>query len=186
VRTLRQDLSPREQRRGAIRSADRDLPTLLEGLRSPDRELRVSSAVALGKIGTARAIDSLIANLRTSDDASVLTVSAREFSRLGELAAVPTIESVLIERGDEIHSAVGKRALVGTLGGFAQRSSVPALRARLADPDGATRKRAARALRRINYPESRGALEQSSRELSWWRGRWARRALASMITDLTR
>jgi HEAT repeat protein len=113
-------------------------------------------------------------------------VSARKLVRLGELCAVPTIESVLMERGDQLDGAAGKRAMVATLGGFAQRSSVAALSARLADPDELTRKRAARALGRINYPESRGALERASRELSWWRGRFARRTLSRMCRDLAR
>jgi HEAT repeat protein len=183
-------LSPRAQRKRAtrlgVRGTDRDLPTLLEGLRSPDRAVRVASAVAIGAMETVRAVDALIGNLRVTSDASVVMVSARKLVRLGEVRAVPTIESVLTERGDRINGAVGKRALVATLGGFAQRSSVPALSARLADPDGLTRKRAARALGRINYPESRRAVQLACRELSWWRGRWARRTLARMCAELAR
>jgi HEAT repeat protein len=183
-------LSVRQQRRRAarlrVRGTDRDLPTLLAGLRSADRAVRVGSAAALGRIATARAVAALVESLRVSRDASVVTVSARKLLRLGEVRAVPTIESVLLERGDQLDGAGGKQALVATLGGFAQRSSVPALAARLADSDGLTRKRAAKALARINYPESRRALEVVSRELSWWQRRWARRALSRMCRDLAR
>jgi HEAT repeat protein len=184
-------LSLRQQRKRAARlcvrgGTDRDLPTLLAGLRSADRQVRVRSASALGRIATARAIDALVGNLRVSPDASVVTVSARKLLRLGEVRAVPAIESVLIERGDQLDRAAGKQALVASLGGFAQRSSVPALASRLADPDGLTRKRAAKALSRINYPESRRALELACLELSWWRSRWARRSLARMCRDLAR
>jgi HEAT repeat protein len=178
-------LSLRQQRKRAARlcvrgGTDRDLPTLLAGLRSADRQVRVRSASALGRIATARAIDALVGNLRVSPDASVVTVSARKLLRLGEVRAVPAIESVQLDR------AAGKQALVASLGGFAQRSSVPALASRLADPDGLTRKRAAKALSRINYPESRRALELACLELSWWRSRWARRSLARMCRDLAR
>jgi HEAT repeat protein len=183
-------LSVREQRKRAarlgVRGTDRDLPTLLAGLRSADRGVRVGSAAALGRIATARAIAALVENLRVSLDAGVVMVSARKLLRLGEVRAVPAIESVLIERGDQIDGAAGKQAMVATLGGFAQRSSVPALAARLADSDGLTRKRAAKALARINYPESRRALELACRELSWWRSRWSRRALSRMCRDLAR
>jgi HEAT repeat protein len=170
----------------AVHHTDQDLLTLLEGLRSPDRKARVGSAVGLGRIGTARAVHALVENLRISNDARVVKVSAQRLVRLGEARAVPAIESVLEQRGDQIDGAAGKQALVATLGDFAQRSSVPALAARLADRDGLTRKRAARALARINYPESRRALELASGELSWWRGRWARRALTRMCRHLAR
>jgi HEAT repeat protein len=183
-------LPVREQRRRAARLAvhgtDRDLATLIEGLRSPDREVRVRSAVALGKIATARAIEALVENLAVSNDASVVMVSARRLCRLGELRAVPALESMLMERVDQLVGSVGKQALVAALAGFAQRSSVPALSARLTDSDSLTRKRAARALGRINYPESRRALELACTASSWWRGRWARRELTRMCGELAR
>ncbi|HEY1774634.1 MAG TPA: HEAT repeat domain-containing protein [Solirubrobacteraceae bacterium] len=181
--------SLREQRRRAARlgvgGSDRDLPAVLAGLRSADRRVRVGSASALGRIATARAVAALVGNLRASGDAGVLVVSARKLMRLGEVCAVPTIESVLSERGDEL-DRTGRQTLVRALGAFAQRSSVPMLAARLADADGLTRKRAAKALARINYPESRRALELACTELSWWRSRWARRSLSRMCADLAR
>jgi HEAT repeat protein len=163
----------------ALTGTDRDVPQLREALASPDRETRTSATIALGRIGTARSIDALIDSLKVADS-GVLMVAAHELVRLGEVRAIPALELTLIERGDELDSPIGKQALVATLGGFAQRSSVPALAGRLTDADRVTRKRAANALRRINYPESRAALEQASRELSYWRGRWVRRALRSM------
>lgn len=180
-------ISPREQRRRVARlggrGSDRDLPALLAGLHSPDRRIGVLAAISLGRVATARAAQALTENLCVCEDAGVVAVSARGLARLGEVGAVPSIEAVLMARGAD---TAGKQALVATLGGFAQRSSVAALSARLDDPDARTRKLTARALRRINYPESRRALEHAAGELSWWRGRWARRALSSMRADLAR
>jgi hypothetical protein len=178
------DVSIKQQRRRtskiAVNGSDRDIPALIEMSRSPDREVRVGAAVALGRLGTVRSVDVLLETLATTTTASVLLVSVRELLRLNERRAVHVLESMLIERGDSFDGVVGKQALVSTLGGFAERSSVPALAARLADPNGVTRKRAAKALARINYPESRAALDNAIPTMSWWRGRWARRALAGM------
>jgi HEAT repeat protein len=176
------DLSLKKQRSRVISlrdGNDRDLPTLIEGLRSPDNEVGVLSALALRGIGTARAVDVLIAGLQVADGLVVARI-AHELRRLRERRAVTAREATLIERGDELDMVVAKRALAAVLGGFAERSSVAALAARLNDPDAQTRRWAARSLGWINYPESRAALAQAVDELSWWHGRWARKYIRHM------
>ena len=78
------------------------LPGLIEGLKSPDSAVRVSSAIAIGRIGpTAEAaVPSLIATLKDRD-VSVRAAAAFSLGQIGSNAktAVPELESLSKQTG---------------------------------------------------------------------------------------
>jgi hypothetical protein len=84
----------------------------------------------------------------------------------------------LEERAYEL-SASDKKVVIHALAQMPHRSEVPALARLLREPM-STRRVAASALVRIRAPESRAALEDAARSLSWWGGLPVRRELRGM------
>jgi hypothetical protein len=85
----------------------------------------------------------------------------------------------LDDRRDELSDA-DKCLIMYALIQTPHRSEVPVLAATLRERRRGTRRAAAMALTRIRAPESRAALEEAVRSMSWLRGRPARRALQWM------
>jgi HEAT repeat protein len=82
----------------------------------------------------------------------------------------------LEERHDEFRQG-DKQVLVWALYQTPHRSEVPVLATLLGERSKSTRRMAAVALAQIKATESREALEEAVKTLSWLRGRQARRAL---------
>jgi HEAT repeat protein len=142
---------------------------------SSDRRVRVSALRALLHIGTPAAIDGLIAGLESADPVT-MSFAAQHLARAGEQRAIPALIAAL-ERTDRRRDKDGRWALALALGRLPHRDSVPVLAATLDDPHATTAKLAAVALGQIRCREATAALEKAVSELSWWRARYARKAL---------
>jgi HEAT repeat protein len=151
------------------------VPALRERIRSYDKGIAGRSVVALGRIGNDDAIDALTECLFVSDGVP-LGLAASELNKAGSIRAVPEILHCLQTRHDEI-SPSRRRLLIQALNKTPHVSQIPVLSAALREPGYWMRHVAAVGLQRIRAPESTAALESGARELSWWSGLPARRAL---------
>lgn len=116
-----------------------ELARLLERLSAEDENVREHAATALGRLGDARAVPSLISALSTDPDASVREHVATALGRLRDGRAVdPLVESM---RSDP--SARVREHVASALGALA------ALERARRDPDESVRQQAAEALRKI-------------------------------------
>jgi len=164
------------ERLAALGGTDADIPLLAGALRSSERYVRLGAVRALGRIGTVRAADLLQANLPDADP-PIVAHSVVELMRLEDKRAVPVVQRMLTERGDDADDPVREGSLVAFLVRFADRSSTDLLAARLNDAAAKVRRLAPIGLGRIGSADARSALEVAAGDLGWWRGRWARKAL---------
>jgi HEAT repeat protein len=146
---------------------------------APDPVDRRKAAQMLQRIGTSKAQDALVELLQSGHSAEVF-VAARALGVLGARQALPALIARL-EAGEpagDLTAVNAQRELIRVLGRFAHPHAVPVLAAQLEDPRRSTRRLAAWALSRIGEP-AKIALQAAVRDNSWWRSRYARRALRS-------
>ncbi len=118
------------------------VPRLEELLRkSPHREVRVTVANMLGKVGSEESRSALMAALDDPAE-NVRWFAVEGLRKLGATRAVPRISEIL--RADE--SARVRAIAASTLGELGQPAGVPALRQALGDPVERVREKAASAL----------------------------------------
>jgi HEAT repeat protein len=144
---------------------------------SPDRRIRVASVLALKRLGSEAAVDPLIESLESPDPITV-AFAARALVAMGARRAVPALVSRL-EHDDEANGSA-RNSLTWALFQLPHPSAIPVLAVTLRDSRWGPRRIAAHALVAIGTTEARIALESAARELSWWRGLFARHALRHM------
>jgi HEAT repeat protein len=156
---------------------DASVPLLGDALASAHGDIRAVAAIALGRIDTIAAVDALIAGV-AAGDSIVVTSAADALGSLRVRRAVPVLIDVLSRpRRAGAHAQAANWAVIGALGRMRAPASVDVLANYLVVGDWYERRLAASALDRINSADSRRALEDACERMSWWRGRWARRAL---------
>jgi HEAT repeat protein len=148
---------------------------LRDSLGSSDTRIHVAALRVLAEIGSEEAIDAMISSL-LSPDKTAGSWAATLLGKMEARRALPALVARLQEHGEQLGSG-RKFSVILALGRMPHRESVSVLAAALRDPDWSARRQAAWALQQIRAPESRIALEVAVSELSWFRGRWARRAL---------
>jgi HEAT repeat protein len=154
---------------------ERSIDVLRANLRSADTKSQVRAVFALAHIGTEEAVDALIDSLAVTTG-HCFTFAVKSLAEDHAARARPAFIRTLEERRDELDQG-DKQVLVWALYQTPHRSEVPVLATLLGERSRSTRRMAAVALAQIKAPESRGALEEAVKSLSWLRGLQARRAL---------
>lgn len=173
-----------DRRRRALLSELREVATerstdvLQANLQCADVKSRVRAVIALAQIGTDKAVDVLIDSL-TMDTGPSFTFAIKALADFRAARAVPALIQTLDERRNELSDA-DKCLIMYALVQTPHRNEVPVLAATLRERRRSTRRAAAMALTQIRAPESRTALEEAVRSMSWLRGLPVRRALHSM------
>jgi HEAT repeat protein len=157
---------------------ERSIDVLRANLRSTDVKGQVRAVFALAHIGTEQAADALIDSLAVTTGPG-FTFAVKSLAEDHAARARPAFVRTLEERHDELRQG-DKRVLVWALYQTPHRSEVPVLAALLGERSRETRRMAAVALAQVRAPESREALEDAVKSLSWLRGLQARRALRSL------
>ncbi|HEV3033930.1 MAG TPA: hypothetical protein VGX72_03990 [Solirubrobacteraceae bacterium] len=154
---------------------ERSIDVLRANLRSQDVKSQVRAVFALAHIGTEEAADALIDSLAVTTGPG-FTFAVKSLAEGRAARARPAFVRTLEERHDELRQG-DKQVLVWALYQTPHRSEVPVLATLLGERSKSTRRMAAVALAQIKATESREALEEAVKTLSWLRGRQARRAL---------
>jgi len=141
---------------------------------SLDQRIRVGAVQTLRRIGGEAAVSALIESLE-SPDPIVVAFAARALVAMGARRAVPALV-LRLEHDDEAKGSA-RSALTWALFRLPHPSAIPVLAVTLRDSRWGPRRLAAHGLVAIGTPEARIALESAARELSWWRGLFARHAL---------
>jgi HEAT repeat protein len=180
IAKLRMAGLPVTERRALLRElqeigTEASIPVLRENLRSHYDNVVMDAVRALGQLGTDDATDAIVECLEM-EPGQRISLAALALRKLGSRRAVPAIIRCLETRSGEIRHS-DKRTLIIALGKAPHVSEVPVLSAALKDRHYRMRHAAAWALAQIRAPESTGALEAAAADLSWLRGRSARRAL---------
>lgn len=157
---------------------ERSIDVLRANLRSADVKSHARAVFALAHIGTEQAADALIDSLAVTTGPG-FTFAVKSLAEDHAARARPAFVRTLAERHDELRQG-DKQVLVWALYQTPHRSEVPVLAALLGERSRSTRRMAAVALAQIRAPESREALEEAVKSLSWLRGFQARRALRSL------
>lgn len=176
---LRLGGSANDQRRLLLKlypvASDRSVPVLRGFLLADDDGPRVAAIHTLSSVGTEAAVSALAEALDQQTNLGI-TFTARELAKLKARSAIPALADCLQRRKDEL--GVGAKLwIIRALTVMPHRSEVPALAAVLNDSNRRVRRAAAGALARLDMPEAEAALQDAARQLSWFRGRPARRAL---------
>jgi len=156
-------------------STERSIDVLRANLRSKDVKSQVRTIFALAHIGTEEAADALIDSFAMTTGPG-FTFAVKSLAEDHAARSRPAFIRTLEERRDELNQG-DKQILVWALYKVPHRSEVPVLATLLGERSRSTRRMAAVALAQIKATESREALEEAARSLSWLRGLQARRAL---------
>ena len=130
-----------------VRHGSRVTELLVEQLGSEELEIRKSAAVALGRIGDARAVPALVAVL--DDDAELVIAAADALAKIGDARA---FEGLLALVGDP--GAAVRQAAVGALNSLGSPEMPARVLPLLADPDPNVRESAVKIAGYFGYPES--------------------------------
>jgi HEAT repeat protein len=158
-------------------ATEESVSVLRDSLESPDTKIHVSALRRLAEIGSEEAIDSVIGSLLATDETAG-SWAARLLGDKDIRRAIPALVCALEVHGAELGRS-RKFGIICALGRMPHRESVAVLAEALRDPDRRSRRQAAWALQQIRAAESVEALQSAVHELSWFRGRWARRALGA-------
>jgi HEAT repeat protein len=131
------------------------LPAIEMALRSGSSSVCAAAVDALGRLGDARALRSVIGALRSADPA-VCVAAVDALRRLGDAQAVEPLIQALRHRSSQV-----RLAAVEALGHLRQPPAVEPVRALLADPDWGVRREAAEALGKLRDRRGLEALTQS-------------------------
>lgn len=157
---------------------ERSIGVLGANLQSSDVKSQVGAVFALAHIGTEEAADALIDSLPVTAG-PCFTFTVKALAEEHAERAMPALIRTLDERRGELRQG-DMQLVVYALYQIPHRSEVPVLALLLRERSRSTRRMAAVALAQIRAPESREALEEAARSLSWLRGLQARRALRSL------
>ena len=119
------------------------VPALIRALRESDWPVRCVAALALGKLGDARAIEPLIAALKDKDK-NVRYSAASALGELGNARAVGLLIAALRDEDEDV-----RRSAARALGELGDARAVEPLKELLGDEDVAVRTAAAEALKRL-------------------------------------
>ena len=131
---------------------------LLQSLKGSSVEIRRRGIQILGKLGTLRAVEPLIAILQDEDH----SVREQTVGALGEMRDPRAVEPLITALQDEDHWVRGQVARV--LGEMRDPRAVEPLLAALKDEDPWVQEQAAEALKLIGTPEAVSALENARKE----------------------
>ena len=132
---------------------EQTLESLISGLKKDDPQVRAAVAAQLGRLGNPRAVEPLI-DLLGDQHLPVRDAAAKALQDLGELATEPLIAALNTRKGTVQRKAA--HVLADTADVQTQETFIAALDYR----DGAVKWEALRALRSIDTPQAREAVEE--------------------------
>lgn len=158
---------------------DACVPAVRERLGSSDTRIQLTALAVLGRIETDGAVGTLIDALHSGNPKVVSRAATHMGRRRDQRFVAPLI--ALLGRPAESGGQHVRRSAAFALRRSPHSSAIPVLAVAARDPDAATRRNAAIALMMIRSPDARVALQDAVARLSWWRGRYARRALRRAV-----
>jgi len=168
----------KERGRLCLEMAARRSPTtvapMAEYLADPNDKDGVRAVVVLRHVGNAEAVTELKRSLATAPPL-VVAAAARSLAELGARDAAPDLIACLERRGDELGQS--RVSVIQALWRMPHVSPVPVLAKYLRSRGRLTRSGAARALYKIDGPESLAALQAAVDDQAWWMSRFSRKAL---------
>ena len=154
----------------------RSVEALRANLYHPDLKSKTGSVLALCEIRTDGAVDALSEFVRVQNGPP-FALAVHSLGVAHAQRAMPELIEILERRGREL-SQGDKRVVIQALARMPHRSEVPVLSAMLTERSFLTRRVAAMALSSIRAPESRAALREAAKSLSWLAGLPVRREIS--------
>jgi HEAT repeat protein len=158
----------------AARRSSTIVAPMAEYLTGPNEKDGVRAVIVLRHIGNTAAVAELKRSLATASP-EVVAAAASSLAELGTRDAAPDLIACLERRGDELGGC--RVTVIQALWKTPHVSAVPVLARYLHSGNRLTRSGSARALYRIDGPESLAALHAAVKEQSWWMSRFSRKAL---------
>jgi len=155
------------------------LPILRDVWQVKDSRVQGKVLDLLAQVPGLVAEEAIASYLKSGDD-NVLGLAAHKLGRRHARAALPALIECAETRGSSL-SETSRTAVLVVIALLADSSTHAVLVDGLTDRNPEVRKASAGALKRIGTYKSREALEQAVDELSWRRGRFARRALRDLL-----
>jgi len=153
------------------------VPVLGEVLRVDDPHVQSRALHLLAKVPGVAAGEAIASVLKEADSRSVALAAAKLGWRRAR-HVLPALIECVEQQGSSLGAA--RAAVLVAIASLADARAQDVLSTALTDQNRDVRRSSARALKKIRTHKSREALEQAAQELSWCRGRYARRALRDL------